>query len=88
MLTYRASLDVPVETVAHVSGWLQAHRRRLDARPWQRTATCWTQAVLMLRWLKDATPVHLLARDAGVSQVTAYRYLHEAVDVIAEVPRT
>lgn len=83
MLSYRATLDVPIETVARVSGWIQAHRRRVDAHPWQRAATCWAQAVLVLRWLKDGTKVSLLARDAGVSQATGYRYLHEAIDVIA-----
>jgi hypothetical protein len=39
--------------------------------------------VLVLRWLVDGTGVHLLARDAKVSQATGYRYLHEALDVIA-----
>ncbi len=84
MLSYRATLDVPVETVARVSRWIQAHRHRVDARPWQRAATCWTQAVLVLRWLIDKPDVHLLACDAGISQATGYRYLHEAIDVIAE----
>lgn len=83
MLTYRATLNVPIETVARVSRWIQVHRARVDARPWQRAATCWTQAVLVLRWLIDDTDVRLLARDAGISQATAYRYLHEALDVIA-----
>jgi hypothetical protein len=84
VITYRATLDVPLSTVARVSGWLAAHRRAHDVRPWQRAATCWTQAVLVLRWFKDDTKVHLLARDAEVSQATAYRYLHEAVEVIAD----
>lgn len=83
MLSYRATLDVPSETAARVSAWIQAHRKRVDARPWQRGATCWTQAILVLRWLKDGTDVALLARDAGVSQATAYRYLHEGIDVVA-----
>lgn len=83
MLTYRATLDVPTDTAARVSRWLQAHRRYVDTRPWQRAATSWTQAVLVLRWLKEGTGVTALARDAGISQATAYRYLHEAVDVIA-----
>lgn len=83
MLTYRATLDVPVQTVVCVSRWLHAHRVRSDTRPWQRAATCWAQAVLVLRWLMDGTEVRLLARDAGVSQATGYRYLHEAIDVIA-----
>lgn len=28
--------------------------------------------------------MHCLARDAGISQATGYRYLHEAIDVLAE----
>ncbi|USQ79730.1 transposase [Ornithinimicrobium faecis] len=84
MITYRATLEVPFSTVARVSGWVQAHRRANDVRPWQRAATSWTQALLVLRWFKDDTAVHLLARDAGISQATAYRYLHEAVEVIAD----
>lgn len=84
MLAYRATLDVPIDTAARVSRWLQAHRKRVDTRPWQRAATCWTQAVLVLRWLIEGTDVHLLARDAKISQATGYRYLHEAIDVIAE----
>lgn len=84
MITYRATLDVSPTTVATVSGWLQTHRRRVDVRPWQRAATCWTQAVLVLRWLVDGTDVETVARDAGISQATGYRYLHEAIDVIAD----
>jgi hypothetical protein len=83
VLLYRATLPVPIETVARVSRWLQAHRKRVDSRPWQRAATCRTQAVLVLRWLVDGTDVHLLARNAKVSQATGYRYLHEAIEVIA-----
>lgn len=49
----------------------------------QRAATARTQAVMVLRWFKDATRLRLLAIDAGISIATAYRYLHEAIDVIA-----
>ena len=83
MITYRATLDVPAPTVACVSRWLAAHRQAHDVRPWQRAATPYVQAVLALRWFKDATDLRLLARDAGISVATAYRYLHEAIDVIA-----
>lgn len=38
---------------------------------------------MVLRWFKEATDLRVLARDAGVSIATAYRYLHEAIDVIA-----
>jgi len=38
---------------------------------------------MVLRWFKDATDLRFLARDARVSIATAYRYVHEAIDVIA-----
>ncbi len=83
MITYRATLDVPCETAACVSRWLAAHRKIHDARPWQRAATPYAQAVLVLRWFRDRTDVDVLARDSRISIATAYRYLHEAIDVIA-----
>lgn len=83
-LSYRATLDVPIATVRTVSVWLTAHRRAHDTRPHQRAATTWVQAVVVLRWLKDGTDVRALARDSGVWQATAYRYLHEALEVIAQ----
>ena len=42
------------------------------------------QAVLVLRWFRERACVHCLARDAGVSQATGYRYLHEGIDVLAD----
>lgn len=83
MITYRATLDVPADTVAQVSRWLAAHRKAHDRAPWQRAATPYVQAILVLRWFKERTDVRILARDARVSTATAYRYLHEGIDVIA-----
>lgn len=83
MITYRASLDVPIDTLRAVTGWLREHRRVNDTRPWQRAATVYVQAVMVLRWFKEATDLRILARDAGISIATAYRYLHEGIDVIA-----
>jgi hypothetical protein len=83
VITYRASLDVPAETVRVVSSWLLAHRKAHDVRPWQRAATPYVQAIMVLRWFKEGTDPRVLARDAAVSIATAYRYLHEAIDVIA-----
>lgn len=59
------------------------HRKTCDRRPWQRAATPYVQAVLVLRWFKEATDIRILARDARISIATAYRYLHEAIDAIA-----
>ncbi|MTB71663.1 hypothetical protein GGG17_06710 [Arsenicicoccus sp. MKL-02] len=84
MLSYRATLPVLLFVVRRVSTWLWAHRRVRDARPRQRAATCWTQAVLVPRWLIKATRMHRLAADHGLSLATAYRYLHEAIDVVAD----
>ena len=78
MITYRATLDVPAETLRVVASWLLAHRKAHDTRPWQRAATPYVQAIMVLRWFKDATDVPILARDAAISIATGYRYLHEA----------
>ncbi|MDO5099894.1 MAG: IS5/IS1182 family transposase, partial [Corynebacterium sp.] len=66
MLCYCATLDVPITTVRIISAWLQAHRKRHDRRSYQRAATCWTQATMLLRWLYDATSIATIARDVGV----------------------
>lgn len=83
MITYRATLDVPASTHICVSRWLASFRKIHDVRPWQRAATPFVQALMVLRWFKDATDLRILARDAGVSIATAYRYVHEGIDVIA-----
>jgi len=83
VISYRATLDVPEHTLAFVARILATHRKRTDHRPWQRAATVYVQAVMVLRWFRDGTDVAALARDAGISQATAYRYLHEGIDVIA-----
>ncbi len=38
---------------------------------------------MVLRWFAEDTALTTLARDAAISNATAYRYLHEGVDVIA-----
>lgn len=84
MITYRASLDVPEATLSTITRWLTDHRRRPGTRPAQRAATARAQALLVLRWFKDSTKLRILAKDAGIGIATAYRYLHEAIDVIAD----
>ncbi|MCB8914077.1 IS5/IS1182 family transposase, partial [Rhodococcus rhodochrous] len=55
MITYRATLDVPEHTLTFVARILAAHRRRTDRRPWQRAATVYVQALMVLRWFRDGT---------------------------------
>jgi hypothetical protein len=39
---------------------------------------------MVLRWFREDTGMPILARDAGVSQATGYRYLHEGIDHLHE----
>jgi hypothetical protein len=82
-VAHRARLDVPAPILKAVTGWIARHRRRPGARPWQRAATVHAQVLLVLRWLRHRGDLHTLAGDIGVSDATGYRYLHEALDVIA-----
>ena len=84
MVTYVATLDVPRHVVDHLSRLLAAHRRRLHTPRGSRALGPFRQAVLVLRWFREQACVHCLARDAGISQATGYRYLHEGIDVLAD----
>lgn len=83
MVTYRAMLDVPRPVVEYLARLLAAHRRQLRTPKGARALGPFQQAILILRWFRDRSWVHCLARDAGVSQATGYRYLHEGIDVLA-----
>jgi hypothetical protein len=80
---YSATLDVPAETATLVTDLLIAERRRRGTGIGARAASARTQALLVLRWFREDTGMPTLARDAGVSQATGYRYLHEGIDVLA-----
>lgn len=84
MVTYVAMLDVPRHVVDQLSRLLAAHRRRIGTPKGSRALGPFRQAVLVLRWFRERGCVHCLARDAGVSQATGYRYLHEGIDVLAD----
>ena len=83
MLSYRVTLDVPVQLVLFVSGLLAQHRREIGTRRGTRALTCWKQSVFVLAWFRDRPDIRRLGRGFGISQATAYRYLGEAVGVLA-----
>jgi len=83
VITYRATLDVPAETLRRLTIWLVEHRRRIGTPKGSRAAGPRAQALLVLRWFRDDTRMRMLARDAGLPISTAYRYLHEGIDVLA-----
>ena len=84
MISYRATLDVPRELVLFVAKLLWAERRRRGTPRGSRALTCFWEAVLALRWFRDRTAPDALARDHGISRATAYRYLDEVIEVLAE----
>ena len=83
MITYSATLDVPEATATLLTDLLIAERRRRGTGRGARAASAREQALLVLRWFREDTGMPVLARDAGVSQATGYRYLHEGIDVLA-----
>src|SRR3954447_16532280 len=82
-VSYTAVLPVRKSTVSFVSGLLAAERRRRGTRGRRRALGCYRQAVLVLRWFLDGTRLAQLAADNRIGRSTAYRYLHEGIDVLA-----
>jgi hypothetical protein len=83
VITYSATLDVPADTATLLTELLAAERLRRGTGVGARAASCLDQAVLVLRWFREDTPMPTLARDAGISPATGYRYLHEGIDALA-----
>jgi hypothetical protein len=77
-------LNVPCHVAGFVSRLLAAHRRRIGTRKGSQALGTFRQALLVLHWFRTRGCVHCLARDAGISQATGYRYLNGAIDVLAD----
>lgn len=77
-------LDVPRELVMYVAGLLAANRLALGTRRRTRALTCWSQALFVLVWFRERRDVALTGKGFGISQATAYRYLDEAIGVLAD----
>jgi DDE superfamily endonuclease len=69
--------------VLFVSALLAAEQRRRRTRSRRRALGCYRQAVLVLRWFVDGTRLAQLAVDNRIGRSTAYRYLHEGINVLA-----
>jgi hypothetical protein len=83
VLSYRVILDVPFQLVLFVSRLLAERRREIGTRRGTRALTCWKQAVFVLAWFRDRPDIRRLGQGFGISQATAYRYLAEALEVLA-----
>jgi hypothetical protein len=76
-------LDVPRDLIWFVSGLLAAHRRQIGTRRGTRRLGCYRQALFALAWFRDKGDIPRLGRGFGLPQSTAYRYLDEAIEVLA-----
>jgi hypothetical protein len=83
VLSYRVTLDAPLQLALFVSGLLAEHRREIGTRDGTCALTCWKQAVFALAWFRDRPDIRRLGQGAGISQATAYRYKDEAIEVLA-----
>jgi hypothetical protein len=82
-VTYTAVLPIGESCVVRLADLLDQERRHRRTRAGRRVLSVRAQAVLVLRWFLDATRVCQLALDNQLSSSTAYRYLHEGIDVLA-----
>ncbi|MDQ0992746.1 hypothetical protein QFZ74_003974 [Streptomyces sp. V3I7] len=85
MLIYRSGLDLSSAALRFLTSRLRAHRRVLGTR-WRRLSAG-RQALLTLAHLRNGHPYAQLAAGFGVS-TTAYRYITEAVDILAALAPT
>jgi hypothetical protein len=83
LVTYTAVLPIGEHTVAMLCTLLSLERARRGTRQGRRALDCYAHTILVLRWFCDGTRIAQLARDNQVSSSSAYRYLHEGIDVLA-----
>jgi DDE superfamily endonuclease len=83
-VTYTATLEINRSTAEFLAGKLAAHRRAIGTRKGTRALGPFKQAVLVLRWFVDDARIRQLATDNRIGKSTAYDYLHEGIDVLAD----
>jgi DDE superfamily endonuclease/Helix-turn-helix of DDE superfamily endonuclease len=83
VIGYPAMLDVPEELVTHVARLLDAERVARGTRTGARKLSSDNQAIFALVWFREQRDVALIGAGFQISQATAYRYLDEAIGVLA-----
>ncbi|NEW71102.1 transposase family protein [Streptomyces rhizosphaericus] len=86
MLVYPSGVDVPSSTLRFLSAQLRRHRRELGTR-WRRLNPG-RQALFTLAHLRNGHPYAQLAAGFGIGTTTAYRYVAEAVELLAALAPT
>lgn len=85
MLTYPGTITLPERTLTFLADLLQAHRARL--RTW-RKLPAHDQALLVLAHLRNGDTYTQLAAGFGIGLATVYRYVREAVALLAGLGRS
>ncbi|RPK43735.1 Transposase DDE domain protein [Streptomyces sp. ADI91-18] len=86
MLVYPSGVDVSSSALRFLSAKLRQRRRELGTR-WRRLSAG-RQALLTLAHLRNGHPYAQLAAGFDIGTTTAYRYITEAVEVLAALAPT
>ncbi|KPC92816.1 transposase, partial [Streptomyces sp. NRRL F-6602] len=81
MLVYPSGVDVSSSALRFLTQQLRRHRRAIGSR-WRRL-TAGRQALLTLAHLRMGHTYAQLAAGFGIGTTTAYRYVTEAVELLA-----
>jgi hypothetical protein len=86
VLTYPATIPLSRRSLTHLADLLRAHRARRGTR--YRRLSAGRQALLVLAHLRNGDTPARLAAGFAVSPTTAWRYIREAVDLLAATAPT
>jgi hypothetical protein len=86
VLVYPSGLDLPSSHLRFLTARIREHRRAIGSR-WRRLSGG-RQALLALAHLRNGHPYAQLAAGFGIGTTTAYRYITEAVILLAALPPT
>jgi hypothetical protein len=86
MLSYPSAISLSTRSLNHLADLIRAHRRHLRSR-WRRL-DAGQQALLVLAHLRNGDTYARLAAGFGIGVATAWRYIHEAVDLLAAAAPT
>ena len=81
MLSYPAAIPLSTRSLNHLAGLIRAHRARRRSR-WQRLDPG-RQALLALAHLRNGDTLTRLAYGFEIGVATAWRYVREAIDLLA-----